>query len=109
MFQLFLDEFSLRKTNVLKVLILDNGAFHKVKKLKIPDNIILIFQPPYSPEVNACENMWAAYKRGFTNKLHTNLDEVSNFIVNFTRKLSKETIISTTSFKYIKPYLNWTI
>jgi hypothetical protein len=34
----------------LKVIQLDNGRFHKVKQLKIPDNIILLFQPPYCPE-----------------------------------------------------------
>lgn len=26
-------------------------------KLNIPDNIILIFQPPYSPEVNVAEKI----------------------------------------------------
>jgi len=109
MFQLYLDEFSRHKPNELKVLILDNGAFHKAKKLRIPDNIILIFQPPYSPELNASEKIWAAYKRDFTNKLHKTLDDVSEFIIDFTRKLTIKTIQSTTSFSYIIPCLNWTI
>ena len=30
-------------------MFLDNGAFHKAKGLKIPENIVLIFLPPYSP------------------------------------------------------------
>jgi len=109
MFQLYLDEFSKQKPNELKVLILDNGAFHKAKKLIIPDNIILIFQPPYSPELNASEKIWAAYKRAFTNKLHKTLDEVSDFIIDFTRKLTVQTIQTTTSFSYILLCLFWTI
>jgi len=109
MFQLYLDEFSKQKPTELKVLILDNGAFHKAKKLIIPDNIILIFQPPYSPELNASEKIWAAYKRAFTNKLHKTLDEVSDFIIEFTRKLTAKTIRTTTSFSYISSCLNWTI
>ena len=109
MFQLYLNEFSKHKPNELKVLIVDNGAFHKAKKLIIPENIVLIFQPPYSPELNAAENIWAAYKRDFTNKIHKTLDEVSSFIVDFTAKLSNEIVKSTTSFPYIKSCLNWTI
>lgn len=58
MFQLYLDEFSEHNSEVLKVLIVDNGAFHKAKKLIIPENIVLIFQPPYSPELNAAEKIW---------------------------------------------------
>jgi len=109
MFQIYLNEFSMHKPAELKVLILDNGAFHKAKKLIIPENIILIFQPPYSPELNASENIWAAYKRDFTNKLHHTLDEVSDFISDFTKRLSCEIIIRTTSFPYIIQCLNWTI
>ena len=45
-----------------------NGAFHKAKKLKIPENIELLFLPPYSPELNPAEKMWAKFKRAFTNK-----------------------------------------
>ena len=51
-FQKFLDDFSLQESKELVVIVLDNGAFHKAKSLKIPENIILIFLPPYSPELN---------------------------------------------------------
>jgi hypothetical protein len=39
MFQLFLDEFAIESPSELKVVFLDNGAFHKAKKLKIPGEI----------------------------------------------------------------------
>lgn len=105
-FQLFLDELSTQKPDELKILIEDNGAFHKAKSLKIPDNIVLIFQPPYSPELNAAENMWAQYKRDFTNKLHKSLDEVSDFLNDFTNQLTPESIMKTTHFEYVISCLN---
>ncbi len=37
------------------VLQVDGAAWHKTAKLNIPDNIHLIFQPPYSPELNPME------------------------------------------------------
>ena len=79
-FQIFLNEFSKQNPNEFKVIVLDNGAFHKSKSLLIPENIGLIFLPPYSPELNPAENIWAFFKRKYTNKLHKSLDEVSNFI-----------------------------
>ena len=54
-FELFLNEFSAQNPNELKVMVLDNGAFHKAKRLKIPENILLIFLPPFSPELNPAE------------------------------------------------------
>ena len=46
-FQNYLNCFSLIKPSELKVLALDNGAFHKAKKMIIPNNIVLVFLPPY--------------------------------------------------------------
>jgi len=61
-FQIFLNEFSLQNPTEFKIIVLDNGAFHKAKALIIPGNIALIFLPPYSPELNPAENIWAILK-----------------------------------------------
>jgi hypothetical protein len=36
----------------LNILQVDNGRFHKGKNLIVPENVILLFQPPYCPELN---------------------------------------------------------
>lgn len=56
-FQVFLDGFSLMDPMELKIILLHNGAFHKGKNLVIPENIILIFIPPYSPELNSSQKI----------------------------------------------------
>ena len=61
-FQLFLDHLSNQNPAEFKILILDNGAFHHGRRLLIPDNIALIFLPPYSPELNPAEKMWRYFK-----------------------------------------------
>jgi len=91
-----------------KIMVLDNGAFHKAKILQIPDNIGLIFLPPYSPELNPAENIWAILKRKFTNKLYKTLDGVSEFITEATNSLCADKIKSTCGFAYIFSELNWT-
>ena len=62
-FQLFLDEFSQDYPHHLNVMQLDNSAFHKARKLKIPENIVLLFQPAYSPYINPIERFWQHLKK----------------------------------------------
>lgn len=92
-----------------KMMVLDNGAFHKAKSLKIPENVALIFLPPYSPELNPAEKIWARMKRTFTNKLFKTLPELSNFIESTALDITKPVVISTCTFEYIKNYHFWTI
>ena len=62
-FQVFLDGLSAQNPEEFKIIVLDNGAFHKAKSLKIHDNIALIFLPAYSPELNPAENVSAILKK----------------------------------------------
>ncbi|MCO5248417.1 MAG: IS630 family transposase [Chitinophagales bacterium] len=107
-FQLFLNEFSKEEPNELKVMVVDNGAFHKAKKLEIPKNIILIFLPPYSPELNPAEKMWQKFKRKFTNKLFKTIEEVENYIAVQIKANTKEEIMSICGYPYIFLSQFWT-
>ena len=107
-FQVFLNDFSLQNPAEFKIMVLDNGAFHKAKALKIPENIGLLFLPPYSPELNPAENIWARLKRKFTNRLYNTLEEVSEFITEATNSLSHDNIKSTCGFPYIFTGIDWT-
>lgn len=107
-FQIFLNEFSKERADELKVIILDNGAFHKAKALIIPVNIILIFLPPYSPELNPAEKMWQKIKRDFTNKFFTSLDQLSEFISESVCGLSNGMVKSICAYSYIFEGTYWT-
>ena len=49
------------------LLVCDGAGWHqRGKKLKLPDNITLLSLPPYSPELNPMENVWAYLRQ---NKL----------------------------------------
>jgi transposase len=108
-FQIYLNDFSEQEPNEFKIIVLDNGAFHKSKALKIPNNIGLIFLPPYCPELNPAERMWGIIKANFTGQLFKNLEQLSDFIESQVNQLTEKAIISTCSYPYIFEYLNWTI
>jgi transposase len=63
LFQVFLDEFGMARPNTLNVLLVDNSRCHTVKDLVVPANVVLLFQPPYAPEVNPAERVWQAGTR----------------------------------------------
>ncbi|WP_449459576.1 transposase, partial [Streptococcus suis] len=59
------------------ILVMDNAIWHKSQALEIPDNIEFAFIPPYTPEMNPIEQVWAEIrKRGFKNKIFRTLNEV---------------------------------
>lgn len=107
-FQVFLDEFSKQSIAEYKIILLDNGAFHKGQQLKIPENIALVFIPPYSPELNPAEKIWWKMKRSFTGKLHKTLDAVSDFITNQVKILTNEQVKCISNFEYIFSCPYWT-
>lgn len=41
------------------VVIMDQAGWHKSKALQVPDNITILYLPPYSPELNPIERLWA--------------------------------------------------
>ena len=64
--------------NAHAVLVMDGAGWHKPPALDIPPNISLLILPPYSPELNPVENIWA-YLRA--NKLAISIFDTYEDIV----------------------------
>ncbi len=48
-----------------------------MKTLKVPDNITLLHLPPYSPELNGIERLWAYLKSHYlSNRLFADQDSL---------------------------------
>jgi transposase len=87
-FQIFLEQLAQEYPDNLNVLQLDKGRFHHSSRIKISDNILLIFQPPYSPELNPRERVWQHIKQELSWEVYDNLEEIKEkvraFIENFS-------------------------
>ncbi|MDB9507238.1 transposase [Microcystis aeruginosa] len=83
------------------IIQLDNGRFHRAKKLKIPDNIILTFQPPNCPESNPIEQIWQYLKKGLRWKLPRDLEALRLLIGQRLEEMNKEVIASIVGRGYV--------
>lgn len=101
-FQLWMDEFSRHRSEEFKIVILDNGAFHKSKDLEVPSNIALLFLPPYSPELNPAEMIWRHIKDQLANIIFETLDKLSDAVAEIIKNLSPQTIQSITGWNLYK-------
>lgn len=79
----YLLEFSKYKPKEFKVIIIDNAGFHSLKQFSIPENIKLLRIPPYTPELNPSEKMWAYIKQYYKNRVFENLENVKNWLHQF--------------------------
>ncbi len=86
--QAFLDEFSRTYPDSLNVLVWDGAPAHLSQALSVPDNVLLVRLPPYSPELNPIERLWQELrqKMGFVPAadLPTLKDTVAEQICRYT-------------------------
>lgn len=71
------------------ILVMDNAVWHKSQTLNIPENIEFTFIPPYTPEMNPIEQVWAEIRKlGFKNKVFKTLNEVIDKLQEVIQSLS---------------------
>lgn len=96
-FHEYLKEFSLHKPKEIKIIFMDNAGFHSMKNYTLPQNIILIRIPPYSPELNPSEKIWHYIKQFYKNRVFENLKNVKEWLHEFVcNRLNPENIMSIT-------------
>lgn len=104
--QVFLDEFAQARPDTLNVVVLDNAACHTTQNLVVPENVIFLFQPPYTPEVNPCERVWQHLKDALAWTCFPDLPALQTRIVDVVRAYDAETLRSLTAYPYIIDALN---
>lgn len=89
LFEKWFSNFLIPSIEEKSVIILDNATFHRMDKLReIAQKFghIILPLPPYSPELNPIEKVWANLKKFVRNNIHkfASLDDilVAYFAVN---------------------------
>ncbi|GHS91524.1 hypothetical protein AGMMS49957_18340 [Synergistales bacterium] len=105
---IFLKEVGLRHSDERILMFMDQASWHKAKALTMPENIELVFLPPYSPDLNPQEQIWDELReKFFCNKTFTTLKAVIDNAVKGLQSIEKlpEKIKQLTHRDWIlKPY-----
>ncbi|MFM2315294.1 MAG: hypothetical protein RLZZ04_4570 [Cyanobacteriota bacterium] len=105
MMNLFLAQVSREFEDYFIVLQVDRAAWHRAKFLQIPENICLLFQPPYSPEVMPVEHLWDEIREKYmSNRVFKSLDKVEDVLCQALKELDAqpELLRSMTYFPHLR-------
>ncbi len=59
------------------ILVLDGAGWHGAKALQVPSNMTLLPLPPYSPELNPVERLWAYLRSHYlSNRVYRDYDDL---------------------------------
>lgn len=97
----FLSELSKAYPNDYLILVMDNAVWHKSKSLVIPDNVELVFIPPYTPEMNPIEQIWKELRKDFANKHFNTLRDVLNHVDFAVNNLTHDVVKSITCRSWV--------
>ena len=98
---IFLREVSNRHPDEFILMVMDGAGWHKAKALSVPENMALIFLPPYSPELNPVEHVWENIREnGFRNKAFNSIEAVEDQLMQSLEALEKDptSVASMTGF-----------
>ena len=101
MMQVFTDEFTKEERASLHLIIVDNASAHTTGKLKVAENIVFIFLPACSAELNPIERFWKELKDWLSNYEPKTLAEARKSVSQGLQTFSEQAISSITSFKYL--------
>jgi transposase len=103
-FQAFLDVLARRFAREDILLVLDGAPNHRCGDLVVPNNITLLYLPPYSPELNPKENLWDEIREKiFKNYALKSMDAVRIKLKDAVAYIDRnpKLVRSITSFPYI--------
>jgi transposase len=88
---------------------LDQAPAHCSDRLNIPDNIVLLYQPAHSPELNPIERLWQDLKLDFKGENFATLDELRTALRETLSYVTPEWIASMTRYRCIMRALSISI
>jgi hypothetical protein len=84
------------------LLILDGAGYHVATDVVVPEGMVLAYLPPYSPELQPAERLWALTDTVLVNRFFANLDALEDALVDrcVTLIQQPEVIHAHTSFHW---------
>jgi transposase len=105
MMNIFLKQVSHDFSSYFMIMQVDQAGWHRSKDLRVPENIRLIYQPAYSPELNPVEHIWEELRETyFSNHWYRSLDQVMQLLCDGLLQIEADTqhLRSMTYFPHLR-------
>jgi len=80
---IFLNQVAERFKDEFIIMFMDKAAWHTTEKLQIPENMAILFLPPYSPQLNPVEHLWKEIReKFFSNRVFADINAVEDQLFN---------------------------
>lgn len=100
-FQEFLNWLSQKLGKDYAILQIDQAPAHISAAISWPENVIPLFQPSHSPELNPIERLWQFLKQSLKNELFFSLKNLRNRLKELFHQLTPEQVMSISSYNFI--------
>lgn len=97
-FQIFLDEFAQAYPDSLNLMMMDRATFHRKNSLIFPQNVIPVFHPAASPELNPIERLWQDIKDNIPYEIFADLEQLKDRVASILKNYTKTTLKTITGY-----------
>ena len=84
------------------ILVMDQAGWHVSRSLRVPDSITIPLLPPYSPELNPIERLWAYLRSHFlSNRAYEGYEHLLDASATAWREMGPELLRSVCACDYV--------
>jgi hypothetical protein len=103
-FTVFLRQCGPHYAESLHLVLLDQAPAHVAQRVEVPENVVLVWWPAYSPELNPVERLWEDLKYRIdvlNDQVRASLRALQEHVAGLVQRYAAERIASLTGYAYL--------